>query len=300
MTEQARRPVMLVILDGWGWREENKDNAVRLAHTPTFDRLWGNGPHAFLTTGGEDVGLPEGQFGNSEVGHLNIGAGRVVMQDLPRITRAARNGSLATLPPLLALVGAAKAATGRVHLHGSDFAGRGAFASGSCGSAGEDPDRSRPHRSYPRLHRWPRHAAALGLKDSWRSSRRRCPLAPISPRSAAGTTRWIATTAGNASTRAYNAIVSAEAPRLPSADAAIAAAYAADQGDEFIAPAVVGDYAGVRDGDALLCFNFRADRTRQLMNALLDPGFTGFERTGGRFSRRLPGLPSTAPPSTSS
>jgi 2,3-bisphosphoglycerate-independent phosphoglycerate mutase len=79
-------------------------------------------------------------------------------------------------------------------------------------------------------------------------------------------------------TRAYNAIVSADAPRLPTAQAAIATAYAADQGDEFVAPAVVGDYAGVREGDALLCFNFRADRTRQLMNALLDPGFTGFER----------------------
>src|SRR5579875_3428238 len=118
MTQQQRRPVMLVILDGWGWRDGNEDNAVRLAHTPTFDRLWGNGPHAFLSTSGEDVGLPAGQFGNSEVGHLNIGAGRVVMQELPRVSRAARDGSLATNPELLALIAAARAATGVVHLVG--------------------------------------------------------------------------------------------------------------------------------------------------------------------------------------
>ena len=78
---QKRRPVMLVVLDGWGWREETADNAVRLAKTPTFDRLWEAGPRAFLRTDGREVGLPPGQMGNSEVGHLNIGAGRVVMQD---------------------------------------------------------------------------------------------------------------------------------------------------------------------------------------------------------------------------
>ncbi|HUC51308.1 MAG TPA: 2,3-bisphosphoglycerate-independent phosphoglycerate mutase, partial [Xanthobacteraceae bacterium] len=81
--QQRRRPVMLVILDGWGWREDRADNAIRQAKTPTFDRLWQDGPHGFLHTSGRDVGLPDGQMGNSEVGHLNIGAGRVVMQDLP-------------------------------------------------------------------------------------------------------------------------------------------------------------------------------------------------------------------------
>ena len=84
------RPVMLVILDGWGWREDRADNAVLQARTPAFDRLWADGPHAFLRTSGSDVGLPDGQMGNSEVGHLNIGAGRVVMQDLPRIDAVQR------------------------------------------------------------------------------------------------------------------------------------------------------------------------------------------------------------------
>ena len=87
---QERRPVMLAILDGWGWREDPADNAVRQAHTPNFDRLWAASPHALLKTSGRDVGLPDGQMGNSEVGHFNIGAGRVVMQDLPRINERLR------------------------------------------------------------------------------------------------------------------------------------------------------------------------------------------------------------------
>ncbi len=94
---QAIRPVMLVVLDGFGWREQTEDNAVRLARKPNFDRLWKSCPHAFLRTSGADVGLPDGQMGNSEVGHLNIGAGRVVMQDLPRISQAFASGAVAEL-----------------------------------------------------------------------------------------------------------------------------------------------------------------------------------------------------------
>src|SRR3954465_4438616 len=97
---QVRRPVMLVILDGWGWREDATDNAVRQARTPNFDDLWGSCPPAFLRPSGKDVGLPDGQMGNSEVGHLNIGAGRVVMQDLPRIDEAVGAGSLGENPAL--------------------------------------------------------------------------------------------------------------------------------------------------------------------------------------------------------
>ena len=89
---RAIRPVMLLILDGFGWREDGADNAVALARKPNFDRLWGACPHALLRTSGEEVGLPAGQMGNSEVGHMNIGAGRVVMQDLPRISRAMADG----------------------------------------------------------------------------------------------------------------------------------------------------------------------------------------------------------------
>ena len=112
------RPVMLVVLDGWGERAETADNAVRQARTPNFDRLWAAGAHAFLRTSGFDVGLPHGQMGNSEVGHLNIGAGRVVMQDLPRIDAAVADGSLAASPVLAELVGKLRASGGTCHLMG--------------------------------------------------------------------------------------------------------------------------------------------------------------------------------------
>ena len=115
---QKRRPVMLVILDGWGWRDDAADNAVRQAKTPTFDRLWQTGPHGLLHTSGKDVGLPGGQMGNSEVGHLNIGAGRVVMQDLPRIGAAIADGEIERAPALVELIATLKQSGGTCHLVG--------------------------------------------------------------------------------------------------------------------------------------------------------------------------------------
>ena len=97
----ATRPVMLVILDGFGWREDSADNAVRQAKTPNFSGLWKSGAHAFLHTSGRDVGLPDGQMGNSEVGHLNIGAGRIVKQELVRIGDAVEDGSIAEAPAFM-------------------------------------------------------------------------------------------------------------------------------------------------------------------------------------------------------
>src|SRR5919112_2227724 len=115
---EPRRPVMLVVLDGWGWRDDPADNAVRQARTPTFDRLWSAGPRAFLHTSGRDVGLPDGQMGNSEVGHLNIGAGRVVMQDLPRIGDAIADGEINRAPALMGLIERLRASGGTCHLMG--------------------------------------------------------------------------------------------------------------------------------------------------------------------------------------
>ena len=112
----THRPVMLVVLDGWGWREDRADNAVLQAKTPVFDDLWANSPHALLDTSGKDVGLPPGQMGNSEVGHLNIGAGRVVMQDLPRITDAIEEGGLARIAELGAFIEKLRASGGACHL----------------------------------------------------------------------------------------------------------------------------------------------------------------------------------------
>src|SRR5882757_11318912 len=115
---KKRRPVMLAILDGWGWRDDPADNAVRQARTPAFDQLWATGPHAFLHTSGKDVGLPPGQMGNSEVGHLNIGAGRLVMQDLPRINDAIETEEIAEAPALTGLIAKLKASGGTCHLMG--------------------------------------------------------------------------------------------------------------------------------------------------------------------------------------
>src|SRR6516225_12071046 len=115
---QKYRPVMLVIMDGWGLREDPADNAVRQAYTPAFDRLWATCPHALLRTSGKDVGLPPGQMGNSEVGHLNIGAGRVVMQDLPRIGDAIASGDIARAPALVNLIGELRRTGGTCHLMG--------------------------------------------------------------------------------------------------------------------------------------------------------------------------------------
>ena len=118
MESQQRRPVMLAVLDGWGWRDDPADNAVRQARTPNFDRLWATCPHALLRTSGRDVGLPEGQMGNSEVGHLNIGAGRLVLQDLPRINEAIAAGEIARAPALAGLIERLRATGGTCHLLG--------------------------------------------------------------------------------------------------------------------------------------------------------------------------------------
>src|SRR5579864_7933583 len=112
------RPAVLCILDGWGWRPETQDNAIAAARTPNYTRLLAECPHALLQTSGRAVGLPTGQMGNSEVGHMNIGAGRVVAQDLPRIDSAIEDGTLATRPALKNLIAKTKAAKGGVHLMG--------------------------------------------------------------------------------------------------------------------------------------------------------------------------------------
>jgi 2,3-bisphosphoglycerate-independent phosphoglycerate mutase len=274
---QRRRPVMLMIMDGWGWREEVADNAVRQARTPNFDRLWASCPNALLITSGKDVGLPSGQMGNSEVGHLNIGAGRVVMQDLPRISDAVASGEIAQQPALQDLIARLQRSGGACHLMGLLSPGG--------------------------VHSHQDHAVGLAkiltaagvpvLVHIWTDGRDTPPqsgaedvarfLAALPPKVAIATVcgryysmdrdkRW------ERVAKAYAAMVDAEAPRFSDAPAVIADAYGQKQFDEFIIPAVVGDYAGMRDGDGILCFNFRADRVREILAAMLDPAFAGFPR----------------------
>ncbi len=272
----AHRPVMLVILDGWGWREESADNAVTLAHTPCFDALWAKGPRAFLRTSGRDVGLPDGQMGNSEVGHLNIGAGRVVMQDLVRIDAAVEDGSIATLPAFTTLVAKAKAAGGRLHLMGL-------LSPGGV------------HSHQDHAVALAKAATAAGLEvlaHAWTDGRDTPPNAapdylarfeaalPAGARVATVCGRYFAMDRDNRWERvrqAYDVMANPKGARFSTAEAAIAAGHAAGKTDEFLPAAAIGDYGGMRHGDALLCFNFRADRVRQILAAFLDPSFDGFD-----------------------
>ncbi len=271
------RPVMLVVLDGWGWRTEMADNAVRQARTPAFDVLWASCPHAFLRTSGLDVGLPEGQMGNSEVGHLNLGAGRVVMQDLPRIDAAIADGALATNPVLAGLIARARASTGVVHLLGL-----------------VSPGGVHAHQDHAAALARILAGAGLAVRLHALTDGRDTPpragggyLAGLIAALPAGAT--VSTVCGRYYAmdrdhrwerveKAWRAIALGEGPRFADAASAVDAAYGADVTDEFIVPAAIGAYAGIADGDCLLCFNFRADRVREILAALLDPAFAGFAR----------------------
>ena len=274
---QKRRPVMLVVLDGWGWRDEVADNAIRQARTPSFDHLWATCPHALLRTSGKDVGLPEGQMGNSEVGHLNIGAGRLVMQDLPRIDAAIANGDIERAPALNNLVESLRRTGGTCHLMGLVSPGgvhsHQEHAAALASILTEAAVPAVVHAFTDGRDTPPRSAGA-DIARLVAALPRSVPIATVSGRYYAmdRDRRW------ERVAKAYHAMVEAEGPRFASAGAVISDAYARDISDEFIIPAVVADYGGMRDGDGVLCFNFRADRVREILAALLDPAFDGFAR----------------------
>src|SRR3954468_11302914 len=276
-SKQKRRPVMLVILDGFGWREEVADNAVPQAKKPVFDRLWAAGTRAFLRTDGREVGLPPGQMGNSEVGHLNIGAGRVVMQDLPRITDAITSGEIKTAPALQALIAALKKSGGTCHLIGLVSPG-GVHSHQDHGAALAKilTDAGIPTIAHAITdgRDTPPQSAGDDLKRFVAALPTSVPVATVVGRYYAmdRDKRW------ERVAKAYAAMVEADGPRFPDPQAAIADAYSKKQFDEFIVPAVIGDYRGIKDGDGVLCFNFRADRVREILGAMLDPGFSGFPR----------------------
>ena len=274
------RPALLCILDGWGWRPDSAaDNAIAAAKTPNYTRLLAECPHALLATSGSAVGLPKGQMGNSEVGHMNIGAGRVVAQDLPRIDVAIEDGSLARRPVLLALIDKAKTggravhvmgllSPGGVHSHQDQIAALVKIISAAGAPVFVHAfldGRDTPPKSA-------RGFVEKFLKDIHGLAGVR--LATVTGRYYAmdRDKRW------DRVEKAYNAIIDASGRRFDDADAALDASYAGDVTDEFVLPCILGDYAGVEDGDALLFANFRADRAREISTALLDKGFDGFAR----------------------
>ena len=274
---QNRCPVMLVVLDGWGWREGSTDIAVRLARTPTFDRLWDTCPHVLVRASGGDVGLPQGQMGNSEVGHLNIGAGRVVMQDLPRIGNAIADGEIKRSPALLGLIERMRLGGGTCHLMGLVSPGgvhsHQAHAEALAKMLAEAGIPTAIH-AFTDGRDTPPRSASEDIARLRAALPQSIPITTVCGRYYAmdRDNRW------DRVAKAYAAIVEAEGPRFPDALAVVADAYAHDISDEFLLPTVVGGYHGMRDGDGVLCFNFRADRVREILGALLDPAFAGFPR----------------------
>ncbi len=274
---QRPRPVVLCVLDGWALNPNETDNAVAQANTPVMDRLWHDNPHATLITHGEAVGLPAGQMGNSEVGHMNLGAGRMVLQELPRIDKTVAEGKLGDTPALRDFIARLRDSGGTAHLLGLLSPGG--------------------------VHSHQRHLAELAnaLLDAgipvavhaFMDGRDTPPMAGAdhirrfqadAPRATIATVggryyamdrdkRW------DRVEKAHDAIVDARAgASAPDAVTAVTQAHEAGTGDEFIVPTVVDGYGGMADGDGVIMANFRADRAREILHALVDPDFDGFAR----------------------
>ncbi len=272
------KPVVLCILDGWGKRAEREGNAPLLAKTPTFDHIMATCPTAELITHGPDVGLPTGQMGNSEVGHTNIGAGRVVAMDLGQIDLAIEDGSFFQNAAILDLIEKVKGTGGTAHILGlmSDGGVHShqahlVAAANMIAKAGVPvaihafgDGRDVPPKS------------AEGYLAATESA------LPSGATIATLTGRFYALDRDNRWERvktAFDAIVRGKgAATAKSAAEAIGAAYAAGATDEFIPATVIGDYAGINPGDALFCINFRADRAREILAAICAPEFADFDR----------------------
>ncbi len=270
------KPVVLCILDGWGIGPTEADNAPHLAKTPNFDRIRREGPHATLVTHGRDVGLPTGQMGNSEVGHTNIGAGRVVAMDLGQIDLAIEDGSFFRNAAIRAFAENLKEKGGTAHLMGvvSDGGVHGHLnhilaAARMLDEAGvpvivhaiTDGRDVPPKSAGPFID-----ALQSGL--------------PGNARIGTVIGRYYAMDRDNRWDRvalAHNAMVHGTAENVETASEAVETGYAEGKTDEFLLPRVIGDYAGMRDGDGVFCLNFRADRARQILRALGEPGFSEFD-----------------------
>jgi 2,3-bisphosphoglycerate-independent phosphoglycerate mutase len=270
-------PVVLCILDGWGLSDRAEANAPHLARTPHFDRLMQTCPRATLTTHGPDVGLPRGQMGNSEVGHTNIGAGRVVAMDLGQIDLAIEDGSLAGNAALGRFIARLQDSGGRAHLMGLVSDG------GVHGHIGHIAAAAQMIRAagVPVVL----HAITDGRDVAPRSARghlaRLIEALPGDVQIVTVTGRYFAMDRDNRWSRvqeAYAAMIAGRGMRARDARSAVTNAYARSESDEFIAATVIGDYAGVAPGDGLFCLNFRADRAREILQAMADPDFDAFAR----------------------
>ncbi|MCL2469955.1 MAG: 2,3-bisphosphoglycerate-independent phosphoglycerate mutase [Alphaproteobacteria bacterium] len=274
-----KRPVLLCVLDGFGYREGGEDNAIEAAKPPVWNKIWKSCPHTLLEACGQDVGLPEGQMGNSEVGHMNIGAGRVIYQDLPLIDMAIRTGSLADNSHLLDFIEKLRAVDGACHLMGLL----------SSGGVHAHTRHILALAHILNTHKIPVfiHAFLDGRDVPPQSARqivevflhaiKNLPfvkLATVCGRFYAmdRDKRW------ERIESAYKLLTQGEGTKTFHILDSIKASYNQGITDEFVKPLALKGYHGMRDGDGLLCANFRADRVREILEALLDPSFNGFKR----------------------
>ncbi|NVK75025.1 2,3-bisphosphoglycerate-independent phosphoglycerate mutase [Marinomonas sp. CT5] len=276
-----KKTTALFILDGWGYSETSKSNAITAANTPNWDSLWNNQPHTLIKTSGLAVGLPEGQMGNSEVGHMNLGAGRVVYQNFTRIGKAIEDGTFFDNEALVNAVDKAVAAGKAVHILGL-------LSDGGV------------HSHHEQIMAMCELAAKRGAKAVYvhgftdgRDTPPRSAKTPIAEleakltelgvgKIATLTGRYYAMDRDNRWDRvqtAYDAIVLGKGElQSDTAEEAIQAAYDRDENDEFVKATIVGESAPVQDGDAIIFANFRPDRARQLTRAFTDDSFDGFTR----------------------
>jgi len=291
MSHAPKTPTVLIVLDGWGHRDDPRDNAIALASTPVWDRLWAEAPHTLVSGSGLDVGLPKGQMGNSEVGHMSLGSGRVIYQSITKIDQAIADGSFDHNPAYTEAIDRAVAAGGAVHVFGLLSAGgvhsheQQIFAALKLAAA-RDAKRVYLHAFLDGRDTPPRSAAESLRQAEALFRELGC------GRVATIVGRYYAMDRDNRWDRieqAYRMLTEGEAMyRAATAVEGLEAAYARDENDEFVLPTIVcgngQEPAVIEDGDAVLFMNFRADRARQLTRAFTDPAFSDFER------RRHPAL----------
>ncbi|MBV8336092.1 MAG: phosphoglycerate mutase (2,3-diphosphoglycerate-independent), partial [Alphaproteobacteria bacterium] len=272
-------PLVLCILDGWGVRREPADNAIEKARTPVWHELLARWPHAQLQASEHYVGLPDGQMGNSEVGHTNIGAGRLVMQDLPRIDAAIASGKLATMPALRALIDKLKESHGTAHLMGLMSPGGVHSHQDQIAALARilaepavpvavhaflDGRDTPPKAAASYVHKFQQDVSGL---DDVR-------IVTLCGRYYAmdRDKRW------DRVEKAYRMLVEGVGERAEDPVRGVESAYDRGETDEFVQPTAITDYRGMQNGDGVLIANFRADRVREIAAALLDPEFAGFAR----------------------
>ncbi len=271
---------VLCILDGWGYSKKQKNNAIAQGYTPNYDALISKYPHSLLDCSGESVGLPEGQMGNSEVGHITIGSGRVIFQELPRISKAVRSGELKKNQNINGLIEELKKSGKKCHIIGL-------ISDGGV------------HSHIDHIIALYKMVSSSGVKTKLHAITDGRDVAPqsavkyieqlkassVSIDSLMG--RFYAMDRDKRWERikqAYDAIVSGKAPKFSSAVEAVNASYQNGKNDEFIEPVVSDKYLGMEDGDAVIIANFRADRVRQFSHALCDANFKEFEHSKIKFS----------------